>query len=927
MALALGTRLGPYEVTALLGAGGMGEVYRACDTKLNRDVALKILPDAFALDGDRIARFRREAQVLASLNHPNIAAIHGFEDSGTTHALVLELVEGPTLADRIAKGPIPLDEALPIARQIAEALEAAHEQGIIHRDLKPANIKLRADGTVKVLDFGLAKALEPVSSISPALSVSPTITTPAQMTGVGMILGTAAYMSPEQAKGRPADKRSDIWAFGCVLFEMLSGKRAFDGEDVSETLAFVLTKSPAWDALPPTTPVSIRRLLQRGLEKDRKRRLADVSDARLEIDEAHSGVSAAAAAPTIEPNSMRARRSLILVTVTVAAATLSALVVWSLMRTPPASRPVTRMLVGVGPAERLLSGFPFDRSLGQGRPSRTAMTFSPDGRSLIFSAERDGRVQLYVRRLEQLDATPIAGTEGASNPFFSPDGQWLGFFADGALRKVSLNGGPVVELCKVDLIIGASWGRSDRIVFARQASALWQVSANGGTPTVVTKLEAGETSHRLPQFLPDGQTVLFTVTKGTFPRWDDDVLIAAQPLAGGNRTVLIEGGADARFVNTGHLIYLRRGTLMAVAFDPRRLTVAGAGVGLIADVMQAASIQPVQIDTGAGQFAVSDSGSLAYVTGGVFPQDRWSLVWVDRNSGRQDSLNIRPGAYLAPRLSPDGTRIAFNSTSEDWDLWTYDIPRGIASRLPMEGDQSVPVWTPDGARLVFSTRSRGLFSINSDGSGSAAQLNTLKLTPPLTRQTDTPSSEFLFPNSWSPDGELLVSQSQRGGIWLVSPDAKKEPQFVTGGIEAQFSTDGRWLAYTQGFPPQVYVQHYPGSGRREQVSTGRGWGSGPVWRRDGRELYYVEDAMADGPLKIRMMAVPITTTPTFRAASPRVLFEGPFRIDGPFRGYDVTPDGQRFLMVQEVQRPAARISQIVIVQNWTEELKQRVPVK
>jgi serine/threonine-protein kinase len=802
----------------------MGEVYRARDTKLNRDVALKILPDTFATDPDRLARFRREAQVLASLNHPHIAAIYGLEDSGTTHALVLELVEGPTLADRIAKGPIPLDEALPIAKQIAEALEAAHEQHIIHRDLKPANVKVRDDSTVKVLDFGLAKAMEPATAISPALTASPTITTPAQMTGVGTLLGTAAYMSPEQAKGRPADKRSDVWAFGCVLYEMLTGKRAFDGDDVSDTLAAVLRGEPDWSALPSDTPTALRTLLRRSLQKDRTRRLPDIGVARLEIDEARSNVSAGtAAAPTIEPNSMRARRSLTLMTVTIAAAALSALVVWSLMRTPPTSVPVSRLLLGVGPAERLLSGFPLDPSMGQGRPSRTAMTFSPDDRSLVFSAERDGRVQLYVRRLDQLEATPIAGTEGASNPFFSPDGQWLGFFAGGALKKVPLNGGPVVELCKVDLIIGASWGRSDRIVFARQAAGLWQVSASGGTPTVVTKLEAGETSHRLPQFLPDGQTVLFTVTKVVFPRWDDDVLVAAQPLAGGNRTVLIEGGADARFVNTGHLVYLRRGTLMAVAFDPRRLRIAGAAVGLVADVMQAASVQSVQIDTGAGQFAVSDAGSLAYVTGGVFPQDRWSLVWVDRSSGRSESLSIRPGAYLAPRLSPDGTRIAFNSTSEDWDLWTYDIPRRIASRLPMEGDQSVPVWTPDGARLVFSTRGRGLFSINSDGSGSAAQLNILKLTPSLNRERDTPSSEFLFPNSWSPDGKLLVNQG--GGIWLLSLDAKKEPEFVTSGSQAELSTDGRWLAYTTlGEPGQfsVYVRPYPGPGPRKQVSTGRG---------------------------------------------------------------------------------------------------------
>jgi serine/threonine-protein kinase len=928
LALTPGTRLGVYEVTAQIGEGGMGQVFRATDTKLKRQVAIKVLPASVAGDADRLARFQREAEVLASLNHPNIAHIYGLDRHQGRHGqdgtsfIVMELVDGDDLSQRIGRGAIPFDEALPIAKQIADALEAAHEQGIIHRDLKPANIKVRSDGTVKVLDFGLAKAIEAGGAGREIPSMSPTITSPAMMTGVGMILGTAAYMAPEQAKGKSVDRRADVWAFGAVLYEMLSGHRAFAGDDVSDTLANVLKTEPDWSRLPAEVPARVRLALRACLQKDPKQRPGDAQSVRLALEGAFE---------TAEPRA--GRRSYLPWALAAGSALAAALVVWFAMRAQPtAGLPVARVLLGVGPAERLLSGFPGDASAGLGRPSRTSMAFSPDGGSLVFSAEREGRVQLYVRRLDQLDAIPIAGTEGASNPFFSPDGQSLGFHADGALRKVPVGGGPVVELCKTDLenafpspILGASWSQKGQIVFANAKGGLWQVPAGGGTPAAVTKLrsDAGEVSHRLPQVLPDGETVLFTVTNSNFPSWDD-TRVVAQSLTTGERKVLIEGAADARFVSTGHLLYVRKGTLMAVPFDLRRLAVSGPAVGVVSDVMQAANIQPLQIDTGAGQFAVSNAGSLVYATGGVFPQDRWSLVWVDR-TGRSEALRVPPGALATPRLSPDGRRAAFTSMTGDWDVWTYEVQRGVVARVPMEGQQSGPVWTPDSSRLAFSSSVGGesfgpLLLIDPDGRSPAERLTT----------------KIGFPGSWTPDGQALAftafvpSQpgiiSGSGGIWVAPRDGRTEPrQLLSEGGTPDFSADGHWLAYGSGSTNQVYVQPYPALDRRAQVSTDGG--TNPAWRRDGREMYYLQNVSASGALKVRVMAVPVATTPTFSAGTPHLLFEGPFRTDGPMRNYDVTPDGQRFLMVQEVQRPPARVSQMVLVQNWVEELKRLVPAK
>jgi serine/threonine-protein kinase len=706
-----------------------------------------------------------------------------------------------------------------------------------------------------------------------------------------------------------------VWAFGCVLYEMLTARRAFNADEVSDTLALVLMKDPDWEALPAGTPSAIRRLLRRCLAKDRQVRLPDIGSARLEIDEARSEPQTVAIVGGAS-GAVNHKGSSVAWSIAVAmAAALGALAAWAIFNARATDRLVTRVLLGVSPAERLLSGFRGDGSAAQGRPSRTAMAISPDGRSIVFSAERDGRVQLYLRRLGQLDASPIQGTESASNPFLSPDGQWLGFQANGALYRMPLGGGPPVELCKVELLYGASWTRADQIVFAQQRGGLLQLPSVGGTPREITTLDAstGEVSHRLPHVLPNGTTVLFTVTRSAFPAWDDDTFIVAQSLVTGQRKVLVEG-ADARFVSTGHLLYLRRGLLMAVPFDSQRLEITGTPVGVVADVMQAAGIQPVQVDTGAGQFAVSASGSLVYATGGIFRQDRWSLVWRDR-TGKAEALDLPPGAYLSPRISPDGTRIAFTTSSGDWDIAIYDLARKSLSRLPLNGEQSMALWTRDGSRLAFTSfldGARGLFWRRADGSGAAEAL--------ATKQPG-------WPNAWTPDGSALIFENERK-LWSLAVDGKSAPRPLQSpsstASQAEFSYDGRWLAVNSGpglQSNQIYVQPFPALDRQVQVSVEIG-SRGAVWRGDGRELYYVETSSGDGSLKVKLMAVPIVTSPSFSAGTPRVLFEGPFRSDGPFRGYDVTPDGQRFIMVQEVAVPPARVSQMVLVQNWTEELKR-----
>jgi Tol biopolymer transport system component len=893
MALAPGTRLGPYEILSAIGAGGMGEVYRARDTKLGRDVALKVLPESFAADPERVARMHREAQVLAALNHSNIAAIHGFEDSGDVHALVLEFVDGETLAERIERGPIPLDEALPIAKQTAEALEAAHEQGIIHRDLKPANIKVRPDGTVKVLDFGLAKLAEapPTAAAAHAqspLSMSPTITSPA-MTGVGVLLGTAAYMSPEQAKGRPADKRSDIWAFGAVLYETLSGRRAFGGEDVFDTLAAILRSDPRWVDLPSNTPWNVRRLLQRCLQKDPRRRLQHIGDARLELDEPDDGRVEIQLA-----DGQRRRRIWPFVVTTAALAVITGFSGWMLASQTPRAQPqVRRYIITAREAK-----------LGNTTLAGADLALSPDGRTLVYAVQPAG---LLRRQADGLAFEPVRGAEGGATPFFSPDGSWIGFrsVSDGRLKKVPAEGGFAVTICDAPNPVRATWGDDGSILIATGGD-LYTVSANGGKPELIVKAD-NDGYFAQPYVLPGSKVVL--VRRGP-PLLGH---IEAIELSTRTHHRLVEG-ATPQLAATGDLVFEQNGSIWAIKFDAQRLSVAGAPVPVV---------ESVRVAAGYAQFSTSGDGSLAYIAGNT---DLYrSLVWLDRTGKATDALQTK-GAFQSPRLSPDGKRVVVSSVDgPNLDLWAYEFERGTRLRLTTTGNSRRTAWSPDGLQVTFySTGSRAapgdrggpssdqdLFTVPSMG-GDPKKL--------LTR----PGAQF--PDAWSPDGRFLVFEegeaaagAARRDLWVLPIGEAPRPLLVTRFYErgAVFSPDGRWLAFVtdESGRAEVYVQPFPGPGPKVAISNNGGLQ--PMWARDGHELFYREGDS--------MMAVRIALDP-FRIEAPRRLFEfsaTTFNLDPNFADYDVAPDG-RFLAVQG---DTAAADDINVVLNWTEELKRLVPSK
>jgi serine/threonine protein kinase/Tol biopolymer transport system component len=911
-----GTALGPYRVEALLGAGGMGEVYRARDTKLNRDVALKVLRESLMREPDRLARFTREAHILASLSHPNIAAIYGFEDGDDAHALVLELVEGPTLADRIARGPLALPEALPIARQIADALAVAHEHGVIHRDLKPANIKVCDDGTVKVLDFGLAKPLQDRRSTHsryeppvPA-SQSPMVMSPV-ITETGVILGTAAYMSPEQAKGRSADKRSDVWAFGCVLYEMLTGTRAFDGEDTSDTLASVLKGQPDWTALPAETPQAIRRLLRRTLEKDSRRRLSDMADARLEIDEAQELAGADESRESIQRGGAGTRLQGALpwlIAAALAVALITTIAIW---------RPWRAMPTAV--SQHLSVDLGADAFLGGPVEATTQLAISPDGSMLAFVAERDRVDQLYLRRFGQLQAVPLV-TGPVSDPFFSPDGQWIGFFsiADRKLKKVPVAGGSAVPICDIHSSYprGASWGDDDYIVFNAFGEAwttLLRVPSAGGRPEPISTLSEGEVAHRWPQVLPGANAVLFSAfeTQGGI----DASNIVAQRLPSGPSKIVVRGAHYARYLRTGHLVYAQGATLFAVPFDLDRLEVSGQPVTAVQGVMGFRV-------SGASSFDVSDSGTLAYVPGQLTGSEV-SLLWMPRN-GTATPLRAAPRDWRDPQFSPDGKRLAFYvDDGRQLDIYTYEWARDFTTRLTFDpAVDSNPVWSPDGRTIVFSS-SRGakqlanLYWVSADGSGEPHRL--------------TQSGDTQLATSWHPSGKYLAFEQQisrqqwdllilpmevSGAGWTA-----QTPQRVLSQIAqrpgAVFSPDGRWLAYTsnESGRAEVFVRAFPGSGTAWQVSTSGG--SVPTWSRRRNELFYLAP---DSHLMVVSYGVEGNG---FRTNLPQKWSEQRVKARIGPRPFDLHPDGDR-LVVSGDLASAPRVDKVVLVPNFFDEVRRRL---
>jgi len=887
--------IGHYRIAEKIGQGGMGEVYRATDTKLKRDVALKLLPDAFARDQDRMARFSREAQLLASLNHPNIAAIHGIEEAEGKRALVMELVEGETLAERLQRGPMSLEETIAVAKQIAEALEDAHERGIIHRDLKPANAKITPTGAVKLLDFGLAKALEddaPVPS-SPNLSQSPTFS--AAATNAGVILGTAAYMSPEQARGQKADRRSDIWSFGALVLEMLTGKMAFSGDTVSDVLANVLAREPEWEALPETTPPSVRRLLRRCLQKNVKKRLQAIGDARLLLEEylEDPHASEALALPVL-PREPVWRRALPWAVAGVSVVALAVSVLW-FSPAPAASDLPIRF-------DTQLSPEPLFSDVG------SALVVSPDGTRLAYIVGDGNRRSLHIRTLDQLQGSALSGTEEAYHPFFSPDGKWVGFVTRSELKKVSFSGGAPLTLCPVNISRGASWAPDDTIIFTPNPGAgLFRVAAAGGEPQPLTELKEGEASHRWPQVLPGGKAVLFSSSASTSNF--DDANIELVVLATGERKVLHRGGSNARYVASGHLVYAREGTLFAAPFDLGRLELTGSP----APVLEGIASNPFH---GSAQFDVSANGLLVYLGGGQ-QLYRYSMVWVDRD-GEATPLSEEEKTYGEPHFSPDGSKLAvqvYEAGRTNSDVWVYDLKRGVPTRLTFdESDEAAPFFSPDGQRVVFSADSSGATNIywkRADGSGETERLTESQITQ--------------WASSISPDGKHIVFHQSNSGtasdlfVLPLSGDRKPETFLQTPFTEAEaaFSRDGRWIAYqsNESGTVEIYVRPFPSGSGKWQISTNGGRYA--RWSPDGRELYYRND---DG------LAV-VSVDPSgesFVADKPRQLFNGPFLslsiYGSTLADYDVAPDGKRFVMMQGEEQ--LRNTKVTVVFNWFEVLKR-----
>jgi len=882
-----------YRIVEKLGEGGMGVVWKAVDTTLDREVAIKVLPDAFAADAERLARFEQEARLLASLNHSSIAAVFSVHEHEGARFLAMEFVEGEDLAHRLARGRIPVDEALQIARQVAEALETAHDSGVIHRDLKPANIQLTPAGKIKVLDFGLAKALA-TATASGDPSLSPTMTSAKTM--AGMILGTAGYMSPEQARGREVDRRADVWAFGCVLYEMLAGRRTFEGETVSDTLASVLKVDPDWNALPTGTPRAVRRLLRRCLTRDADRRLAHISGARLSLQETLDGVEPedAPAGPVATAAPTRGWRRALPWALAGLFALIAAGFAWQASRDEAVE---TELLT-------LEASFPDELSLPSDQMGILAL--SPDGKTLALALNSDETKLLHIRRLSSAVFTPLPGTENASSPFFSPDGEWIGFFDDHKLKKVSVNGGNPVTLCDASgSNRGASWGTDDRIVFTgHYTDALQQVGGSGGVPTPLTTLntERGERTHRWPQAVPGHDVVLFTVGSMDSPEsYDGSAIDAVRPSSGERRTVL-EGASMARYLPSGHLVFAREGFIFAVGFDIERLETRGSPVPVVEDVMCMRSS------------GISSNGLLAYISG--TQRSRQSrLAWKYRD-GRSEPIPAAVAGYLNPRFSPDRTQLLMGVEGDTtFDVWAYHLERETLTRLTFEGDNTWPVWSPDGRRIAFaSVRNNALMSTYVKAANGSGEAELLFSPRPNWGQTT--------PVSWSPDGRFLFiefTNENSGNIMALSLDGGDEQVLLESPADERnpsVSPDGRWLAYASNESGrfEVYVRPFPESGGKWQVSVEGG--TSPRWSPDGMELYF---AQGD-----RISVVQVDTLGGgFRTGRPQTVVEVPVTMTAESINYDIL-DKERLVLVEPAGDESAPKSVTVVV-NWLDELRHRVP--
>jgi len=910
----VGRTLGHYRVESELGSGGMGVVYEGSDTRLGRKVAIKLLHASLVQDAERMARFEREARVLASLNHANIAAIHGLEESDGVKFLVLEYVPGDTLADRIDRGTLPLKDALEICRQIADGLDAAHESGIVHRDLKPANIKITPDGKVKVLDFGLAKAVEAFSAPD---GEGATMT--ADMTQVGVVMGTPAYMSPEQACGKPVDRRTDVWAFGCVLFETLAKRRTFSGDTMTQVLAAVLEKEPDWSALPPSLPENVRALLRRCLTKDRHRRLRDIGDARLELEEALTVRTAPGAAPSA---GRRVPWAAVATALAVGIAGIGAWA-WLQMRTPAAPA-VVRFAHQLPPGHTMTPGW---------NPN---LMFSPDGTSLAFDYEVDGVATAFQRPINALEQKLLGGVKNLGAPIYSPDGRWVAMVdaMDQKLKKVAVGGGAPVPLVTTDMYGRGDWGRDGFIYFTdRYPGAIQRIPENGGAPQPVTALntQKREFTHRHAQVLPGGKAIIFTVVAAGMETYND-ARIELQTLDTKQRRILIQNGFGPRYSPSGHIVYANAGSLYAVPFNLGTLEVTGLPVKVIDGVQ-------MSTNTGAADFDVSAAGDLAYVPGVAEGGER-TLVWVDRK-GNAEAMSLQPRSYLFPRISPDGKSIVVEVEGATHNLYSYDLARTVMTQLTTDGLSHAPLWTPDSQNICYRSWKAGtmtMWSMPADQSRQGVRLTTVGARQSAVsvssdgrylaynQMADMTSAGAMAAGGMADDSNGGSSSMGTGtDIWILplqgadrTPRAFKQSTFDEAS--AKFSPDGKWVAYCTNRTgrSEVYVEPWPGPGMRIQLSSDGG--TDPLFSRNGREIFY-----RNGD---KMMAVQVSMAGQFSAGPPTVLWTGHYSPGlssscGPpgvsSANYDVSADGQRFLMIEDQDGDAAS-SSLIVTLHWADEL-------